>query len=95
MDDFQSCFNDADMVFITPVYTAGEEPIDGVDAAALVAGLKSRGHRSARTIADQAELAAMLASEITPGDIVVCLGAGDITRWAATLAPAIESQRGA
>ena len=95
MDDFQSCFNDADMVFITPVYTAGEEPIDGVDAAALVAGLKSRGHRSARTIADQAELAGTLASEIAPGDIVVCLGAGDITRWAATLAPAIESQRGA
>ena len=93
MDDFQSCFNDADHVVVTPVYTAGEDPIEGVDSAALVAGLKSRGHRSAQTIADQAELAEHLAQEIEPGDIIVCLGAGDITKWAAGLAGAIESQR--
>ncbi|MEP5937188.1 MAG: UDP-N-acetylmuramate--L-alanine ligase [Erythrobacter sp.] len=93
MDDFQSCFNDADHVIITPVYTAREDPIDGVDADALVAGLKSRGHRSAMTIADQAELAQHLAQEIEAGDIIVCLGAGDITKWAAGLAAAIEAQR--
>ena len=95
MDDFQSCFNDADMVFVTPVYAAGEDPIEGVDSEALVAGIKSRGHRSARTAASHADLAATLAQELAPGDIVVCLGAGDITKWAATLAPAIESQGGA
>jgi len=93
MDDFQTCFNDADMVFVTPVYAAGEEPIEGVDADALVNGIKSRGHRSARTIASHSDLAATLAKELVPGDIVVCLGAGDITRWAATLAPAIGVQR--
>ena len=95
MDDFQTCFNDADMVLVTPVYEAGEDPIEGVSSAALVEGLKSRGHRSARTVADHGDLAATLAAEIAPGDIIVCLGAGDITRWAATLGPAIESQRGA
>ncbi|MAY19169.1 MAG: UDP-N-acetylmuramate--L-alanine ligase [Erythrobacteraceae bacterium] len=95
MDDFQSCFNEADMVLVTPVYTAGEDPIEGVDADALVAGLKSRGHRSARTVADHSDLAATLAQEIEAGDIVVCLGAGDITKWAATLADAIESERSA
>ena len=95
MEDFQTCFNDADMVFVTPVYEAGEDPIDGVNAEALVAGLKSRGHRSAQTIADADALASALADEIQPGDIIVCLGAGDITRWAATLAGAIDSQRGA
>jgi UDP-N-acetylmuramate--alanine ligase len=95
MDDFQTCFNEADIVYVTPVYTAGEAPIDGVDAAALVTGIKSRGHRSAHTIADQSELAATLAQEISPGDIVVCLGAGDITRWAAGLPAAIDSLRGA
>jgi UDP-N-acetylmuramate--alanine ligase len=95
MDDFQSCFNDADMVFVTPVYAAGEDPIEGVDSEALVAGIKSRGHRSARTTASHSDLAATLAQELVPGDIVVCLGAGDITKWAATLAPAIESQGGA
>ena len=95
MDDFQSCFNEADMVFVTPVFTAGEEPIEGVDAQALVQGLKSRGHRSARTIADQDALASVLAEEITEGDIIVCLGAGDITKWAAILGPSIESIRNA
>ena len=93
MDEFQSCFNDADQVFVTPVYTAGEDPIDGVDAAALVAGLKSRGHRAAATVADQAELAQILAETIEPGDLVVCLGAGDITKWAAALAGNIERAR--
>jgi UDP-N-acetylmuramate--alanine ligase len=95
MDDFQSCFNDADIVYVTPVYEAGEAPIEGVDSDALVAGLKSRGHRSAQTIADAEALAAALAEEIRERDIVVCLGAGDITRWAAGLAASIDSIRSA
>ncbi|MGQ7828506.1 UDP-N-acetylmuramate--L-alanine ligase [Altererythrobacter sp. Z27] len=95
MDEFQTCFNEADRVFVTPVYTAGEEPIEGVSAEALVAGLKSRGHRSAATVADQAELAQVLAGDLKAGDIVVCLGAGDITKWAAGLADAIAARRGA
>ncbi len=95
MDDFQNAFNDADQVYVTPVYTAGEEPIDGVDAAALVSGLKSRGHRFAAPVADQADLASLLAAEVQEGDLVVCLGAGDITRWAAGLADAISKERAA
>lgn len=95
MEDFQTCFNEADMVFITPVYEAGEEPIEGVDAQALVTGLKSRGHRSAQTTQSQSDLAATLGREIVPGDIIVCLGAGDITKWAATLAPAVSAIRDA
>ena len=93
MDDFQNAFNDADMVFAAPVYTAGEEPIAGIDSAALVAGLKARGHRAAATISDADELARVLATEIQPGDYIVCLGAGDITTWAAGLAGAIGTER--
>ena len=95
MDDFQSCFDDADIAYVAPVYPAGEEPIPGVDHKALVAGMKARGHRAAREIAGADALAATLADEIAAGDIVVCLGAGDITRWAAGLATAIADQRGA
>jgi UDP-N-acetylmuramate--alanine ligase len=95
MDDFQNAFNDADRVFVTPVYTAGEEPIAGVDSAALVAGLKSRGHRSAAVIPDLPALAAELAADIGAGDFIVCLGAGDITRWAAGLADAIRQEQAA
>ncbi|GMN03198.1 UDP-N-acetylmuramate--L-alanine ligase [Erythrobacter sp. MTPC3] len=94
MDEFQSCFNDADIVYVTPVYEAGEDPIEGANADGLVAGLKSRGHRSAATVADESDLASTLAQEIGAGDVIVCLGAGDITRWAAGLETAIESKRG-
>ena len=94
MDGFQNCFNDADKVFVTPVYTAGEEPIEGFDSESLVAGLKSRGHRSAQSVVDQDELAQAIAGDLAAGDIIVCLGAGDITRWAAALASAIDAKRG-
>ncbi len=93
MDDFQQAFNDADIVFISPVYTAGEAPIDGVDSEALVAGLKQRGHRSASNVGDAADLAIKLAAIVQPKDMVVCLGAGDITKWAAGLADAISEAR--
>jgi UDP-N-acetylmuramate--alanine ligase len=93
MDDFQQAFNDADMVFITPVYAAGEGPIDGIDATALVHGIKARGHRSAATVADADDLARKLAEVVQGNDIVVCLGAGDITKWAAGLADAIKAVR--
>ena len=93
MGEFQSCFDDADIAYVAPVYPAGEEPLPGVDHAALVAGMKARGHRAAREIAGADALAETLATEIAPGDMVVCLGAGDITRWAAGLAPAIAARR--
>ena len=92
MGEFQTAFNDADAVYVTPVYAAGEAPVAGVDADALVDGLKRRGHRSAETVADADALAAALAGTLRAGDQVVCLGAGDITRWAAGLAEAIGAR---
>lgn len=89
MEDFQTAFNDADAVYVTPVYAAGEAPIAGVDAEALVAGLKARGHREAHVVSGAQDLAERLAHSVRPGDMVVCLGAGDITKWAAGLASAI------
>ena len=93
MEDFQSAFNDADIVYATPVYAAGEAPVAGVDSAALVAGLKLRGHRSAQVVGDAGTLAQALADTVQRGDMVVCLGAGDITKWAAGLADAIREAR--
>ncbi len=93
MDEFQQAFNDADIVYAAPVYPAGEQPIEGVDADALVAGLKRRGHRAAQSIADAAALAEALADDLRADDMIVCLGAGDITKWAAGLAPAIAAAR--
>jgi UDP-N-acetylmuramate--alanine ligase len=93
MAEFQAAFNDADAVYVAPVYAAGETPIKGVDADALVLGLRNSGHRVAHAVAGPDDLAAQLAADAKPGDMVVCLGAGDITKWAAGLAPAIAKVR--
>ncbi len=93
LEDFESAFNDADMVFAAPVYAAGEAPIDGISSDTMVQGMKARGHRSAQVIAGPDELAEALAQVVQPGDMVVCLGAGDITKWAAGLADAIAARR--
>ena len=93
MEDFQGAFNDADVVFVTPVYAAGEEPIEGVDAEALVEGLKERGHRAARTVSGLEDLCQQLRDLAARGDMVICLGAGDITKWAAALADGVCQAR--
>ncbi|EQB19256.1 UDP-N-acetylmuramate--L-alanine ligase [Novosphingobium lindaniclasticum] len=95
MEDFEGAFNDADVVYAAPVYAAGEQPIEGVDSAQMVSGMKARGHRSAQVVAGPDALAEALATSIQPGDMVVCLGAGDITKWAAGLADAIRARRAA
>ena len=94
MAEFQAAFNDADAVYVAPVYAAGEVPIPGVDGAALVAGLRDAGHRAATAVSGADDLARQLAADARPGDLVVCLGAGDITKWAAGLADAIGKARG-
>ncbi|HYE29368.1 MAG TPA: UDP-N-acetylmuramate--L-alanine ligase [Allosphingosinicella sp.] len=93
MTEFQGAFNDADIVYVTPVYPAGEEPIAGVDAEALVDGLKQRGHRAVKAVADLDDLCLSLRDIAAKGDMVICLGAGDITRWAAGLADGIRCAR--
>ena len=84
-DDFAACFNDADTVIVAPVYAAGEQPIPGVTHEELVNRIRARGHRDARVIDRPEALAPLIASRAAEGDYVVCLGAGNITQWAAAL----------
>ena len=84
--EFSTCFNDADVVGVCDVYGAGEAPIPGMDAQALAASLTLHGHRSARALGSLASLAEFVRQEARPGDIVVCMGAGDITSAANALA---------
>ena len=94
-DDFCTCFNDADHVIVAEVYAAGEAAIDGVDRDALVAGLRARGHRAVTPLAEPEDLAALIAEIALPGDLVVCLGAGNITAWANDLPSQLEALMGA
>jgi UDP-N-acetylmuramate--alanine ligase len=84
-DDFCTCFNEADVVAIAEVYAAGEDPIPGASRDDLVAGLIAHGHRHARAIMDEADLARLVREQARPGDMVVCLGAGTISTWATNL----------
>ena len=84
-EDFCTCFNEADVVAIAEVYAAGEDPIPGATRDDLVAGLISHGHRHARAILDESDLARLVREQGRPGDMVVCLGAGSISGWAVGL----------
>jgi UDP-N-acetylmuramate--alanine ligase len=84
-EDFCTCFNDADSVIVADVYTAGEQPIEGASKEALAEGLKSHGHKQVDILPDPGALPAMIAGQVQGGDFVICLGAGDITKWAYAL----------
>ena len=84
-EDFCACFNDADVVAIAEVFSAGEDPIDGASRDDLVAGLIRHGHRHARAIVSEDDLERLVREQARPGDMVVCLGAGTISTWANAL----------
>lgn len=81
-EDFCSCFNEADVVGISEVFSAGEEPIEGASRDDLVAGLIRHGHRHARAVINEGDLERLVREQARPGDMVVCLGAGTISTWA-------------
>ena len=84
-DAFAACFNDADCVIVADVYPAGEAPIEGANKDALAAAIAAHGHRHALALPSPEKLAPMVRSLASPGDTVVCLGAGTITQWAYAL----------
>ena len=83
--EFAACFKDADSVIVTPLYSAGELPIDGIDHAALAEAIRATGHRRVATVDSEREIASALRRLARPGDMVVCLGAGNSTEWAHAL----------
>jgi UDP-N-acetylmuramate--alanine ligase len=93
-DGFSTCFNDADAVIVSDVYSAGEAPIPGIDRDHLVAALKARGHRNVIALAAPEQLANHVAGLARTGDYVVCLGAGSITQWAYALPGELEAVGG-
>lgn len=93
-DEFCTCFNDADTVLVAPVYEAGEQPIDGADRDSLAAGLKAHGHRQVDVISGEEDLAQVVGRYTEAGDVVVCLGAGSISKWANELPAALTALGG-
>ena len=90
-EDFSRCFDQADHVLVAPVYEAGESPIEGISHDSLVTSIRRNGHRGAATLSSLDALPEALKELAEPGAMVVCLGAGDITRYAAELADALSA----
>lgn len=93
MAEFSACFNDADTVIIADVYAAGEAPIEGVGRDALIEGVRRYGHRRVLALESVEALPDLVNEETADGDLVVCLGAGDITAWAYALPEQLEAMQ--
>jgi UDP-N-acetylmuramate--alanine ligase len=87
---FCACFADADLVVVADVYPAGEAAIEGIDREALVKGLRRAGCMGVVDLETPADLPGLIAGEARAGDLVVFLGAGDITAWAHALPGQLE-----
>ena len=91
MEEFSTSFSDADAVLVADVYPAGETPIEGVDKHALVEGVRRYGHRQVAALENATALPRVIKDEAKEGDLVVLLGAGDITSWAYALPAQLEA----
>ena len=91
-DDFTSAFNHADVLLITPIYPASEPEIPGVESAPLVEAIRAHGHRDVHFVADLAALPERLASVARRGDLLVTLGAGDISSLGEPILAALEAR---
>ena len=92
-EDFCTCFNEADIVAIAEVYSAGENPIAGATRENLVEGLIAHGHRHAVAVSSESDLEKLVRYNGKPGDLVICLGAGSISAWASNLVQRLDDSR--
>jgi UDP-N-acetylmuramate--alanine ligase len=80
--EFAACFKHADSVIVTPLYSAGEQHIEGINPATLAEGIRATGHAAVATIDDPRDLIGLVRRHGRPGDMVIVLGAGTSTEWA-------------
>ena len=91
-DDFTRAFNKADLLIVTDVYAAGEQPIPGASGEALAEAIRAHGHHNVRYIGDKRQIGKALLEHVRPGDLVIALGAGDINASARELCAALEEE---
>jgi UDP-N-acetylmuramate--alanine ligase len=78
--EFLTAFNQADLLLLTDIYPAGEDPLPGVTAEGLFQGIKERGHKNVLYVPRKEEMVNQLMALLEPGDMVITLGAGDISQ---------------
>ncbi|MEO8649460.1 MAG: cyanophycin synthetase, partial [Acidobacteriota bacterium] len=80
MDEFALAFNNADVLFVLDIYAASEQPIDGITAEVLTENIRKYGHKNATFIGDIETAAGKVAPSLVEGDLLITLGAGNVTR---------------
>ncbi|MGI6555556.1 MAG: UDP-N-acetylmuramate--L-alanine ligase [Bacillota bacterium] len=90
--EFAKAFGDADMVIVNDIYSAGENPIAGVDAFNLVEEIKKNSNSNAMLIPHRADTIGFLKKTVKPGDMVLALGAGDVWKVGTGLLEALEGE---
>ncbi len=80
MEDFARCFGDCDRLFVVDVYSAGEDPIEGVNAEELTRRVRAAGHPAVQYMASIEDGIAAAAAAAQAGDVVITLGAGNISQ---------------
>jgi len=84
-DELTRAFNRADVLLLSDVYAAGEEPLEGADSATLAQAIRAHGHRDVTHVGDIDNMEQAIAERLQPGDVVITMGAGNITRVGRTL----------
>ena len=80
-NEFCQCFNNADYVFIADVYPAGEKEIENFNKETLASGISDFGHSNVSIIDNEDEICSQVNEIAKPNDVVIFLGAGNITKW--------------
>lgn len=80
MNEFALCFNNADVLFVTDIYAASEQPMEGITAEVLTENIKQYGHKNANYVGDVESAADKVLPFLQAGDLVITLGAGSITK---------------
>lgn len=92
-DELTRAFNRADVLLLADVYAAGEAPIEGATSEHLARAVRAHGHRDVAWVGPRSEVARALRARVQPGDVVLTLGAGDITRVGPDLLEALAASR--
>ncbi len=93
-DDFAHAFEDSDLLIVSEIYGAGDDPIPGIDGRGLAEAIRSSGHRDVRFVAELDEIAKTLPKELCAGDLVLTLGAGDIVELGPALLAGLPGEDG-
>jgi UDP-N-acetylmuramate--alanine ligase len=92
MDEFALCFNNADVLYVLDIYAASEPPIEGITAEVLTDNIKKYGHKNVQYIGPLETAVEKIIGDLQPNDLVITLGAGNVTRLSDEIIEALRSR---